>query len=114
MLQTTLQESFETVCNQAMFPCSLLLGLSSILTCFATLFFILDELHLTPFHGAVQLRPSFKYLDKIDDKKKQATRKVTDEDNKEMLAKQKAEQEQKAKALQVCARSGSMNLVQDK
>lgn len=61
----------------------------------------LDELHLTPFHGAVQLRPSFKYLDKIDEKKKQATRKVSDEDNKEMQAKAKAEDAAKAKALQV-------------
>lgn len=60
-----------------------------------------DEMHLTPFHGAVQLRPSFKYLDKIDEKHKQANKKVNDEENKELLAKQKAEQEQKAKALQV-------------
>ncbi|KAG0052984.1 DNA-directed RNA polymerase III subunit RPC5 [Gryganskiella cystojenkinii] len=66
-----------------------------------------DELHLTPFHGTVQLRPSFKYLDKIDEKRKQATRKVSDEENKELLAKQKAEQEQKAKALQVQVRSAA-------
>ncbi|KAG0366212.1 Sin-like protein conserved region-domain-containing protein [Gamsiella multidivaricata] len=66
-----------------------------------------DEMHLTPFHGAVQLRPSFKYLDKIDEKHKQANKKVSDEENKEMLAKQKAEQEQKAKALQVQVRSAA-------
>lgn len=58
-------------------------------------------MHLTPIHGAVQLRPSFKYLDKIDEKKKQASKKISDEENKELLAKQKAEQEQKARALQV-------------
>ena len=58
-------------------------------------------MHLTPFHGTVQLRPSFKYLDKIDEKHKQATKKVSDEENKEMIARQKAESEQKAKALQV-------------
>jgi hypothetical protein len=58
-------------------------------------------MHLTPFHGAVQLRPSFRYLDKIDEKHKQANKKVNDEENKEILAKLKAEQEQKAKALQV-------------
>jgi hypothetical protein len=58
-------------------------------------------MHLTPFHGVVQLRPSFKYLDKIDEKHRQATKKVSDEENKEILAKQKAELEQKAKALQV-------------
>ncbi|KAF9103868.1 DNA-directed RNA polymerase III subunit RPC5 [Mortierella sp. GBA35] len=66
-----------------------------------------DEMHLTPIHGAVQLRPSFKYLDKIDEKKKQASKKVSDEENKEMLAKQKAEQEQKARALQVQVRSAA-------
>ncbi|KAG0243530.1 Sin-like protein conserved region-domain-containing protein [Mortierella sp. GBAus27b] len=66
-----------------------------------------DEMHLTPIHGVVQLRPSFKYLDKIDEKKKQATKKVTDEENKEELAKQKAELEQKAKALQVQVRSAA-------
>jgi len=58
-------------------------------------------MHLTPIHGTVQLRPSFKYLDKIDEKKKQAAKKVNDEENKEVLAKQKAELEQKARALQV-------------
>lgn len=58
-------------------------------------------MHLTPFYGVVQLRPSFKYLDKIDEKHRQATRKVNDEENKEVVAKQKAEMEQKAKALQV-------------
>lgn len=80
----------------------------------------LDELHLTPFHGAVQLRPSFKYLDKIDEKKKQATRKVSDEDNKEMQAKAKAEDAAKAKALQVTpqlntgfGRLGLLNLCND-
>ncbi|KAG0036684.1 DNA-directed RNA polymerase III subunit RPC5 [Podila clonocystis] len=66
-----------------------------------------DEMHLTPFHGTVQLRPSFKYLDKIDEKHKQATKKVSDEENKEMIAKQKAESEQKAKALQVQVRSAA-------
>ncbi|KAF9100631.1 hypothetical protein BGX27_000316 [Mortierella sp. AM989] len=66
-----------------------------------------DEMHLTPFHGAVQLRPSFKYLDKIDEKQKQATKKVSDEENKELIAKQRAEQEQKAKALQVQVRSAA-------
>lgn len=62
---------------------------------------MIDEMHLTPFYGTVQLRPSFKYLDKIDEKHKQATKKVSDEENKEIIAKQKAESEQKAKALQV-------------
>ncbi|KAF9344418.1 hypothetical protein BGX26_004391 [Mortierella sp. AD094] len=66
-----------------------------------------DEMHLTPFHGAVQLRPSFKYLDKIDEKHKQATKKVSDEENKEIIAKQRADQEQKAKALQVQVRSAA-------
>ncbi|KAF9918070.1 DNA-directed RNA polymerase III subunit RPC5 [Lobosporangium transversale] len=66
-----------------------------------------DEMHLTPFHGAVQLRPSFKYLDKIDEKHKQANKKVSDEENKELLAKQKVEQDQKAKALQVQVRSAT-------
>ncbi|KAF9431471.1 hypothetical protein BGZ76_000268 [Entomortierella beljakovae] len=66
-----------------------------------------DEMHLTPFHGAVQLRPSFKYLDKIDEKHRQATKKVSDEENKELLAKQRLEQEQKAKALQVQVRSAA-------
>ncbi|KAG0323126.1 DNA-directed RNA polymerase III subunit RPC5 [Linnemannia gamsii] len=66
-----------------------------------------DEMHLTPIHGAVQLRPSFKYLDKIDEKKKQASKKISDEENKELLAKQKAEQEQKARALQVQVRSAA-------
>ncbi|KAF9986112.1 hypothetical protein BGZ65_008733 [Modicella reniformis] len=66
-----------------------------------------DEMHLTPFYGAVQLRPSFKYLDKIDEKHRQASRKVSDEENKEILAKQKAEMEQKAKALQVQVRSAA-------
>ncbi|KAF9155512.1 DNA-directed RNA polymerase III subunit RPC5 [Linnemannia schmuckeri] len=66
-----------------------------------------DEIHLTPIHGAVQLRPSFKYLDKIDEKKKQASKKISDEENKELLAKQKAEQEQKARALQVQVRSAA-------
>ncbi|KAF9428807.1 DNA-directed RNA polymerase III subunit RPC5 [Podila epigama] len=65
-----------------------------------------DEMHLTPFHGAVQLRPSFKYLDKIDEKHKQANKKVNDEDNKEAEAKLKAE-EPKAKALQVQVRSAA-------
>ncbi|KAF9926685.1 DNA-directed RNA polymerase III subunit RPC5 [Linnemannia zychae] len=59
-----------------------------------------DEMHLTPIHGTVQLRPSFKYLDKIDEKKKQASKKISDEENKEQIAKQTAEQEQKARALQ--------------
>ncbi|KAF9338281.1 DNA-directed RNA polymerase III subunit RPC5 [Podila minutissima] len=66
-----------------------------------------DEMHLTPFHGTVQLRPSFKYLDKIDEKHKQATKKVSDEENKEMIARLKAESEQKAKALQVQVRSAA-------
>ncbi|KAF9179410.1 DNA-directed RNA polymerase III subunit RPC5 [Haplosporangium sp. Z 767] len=66
-----------------------------------------DELHLTPLHGAVQLRPSFKYLDKIDEKHKQANKKVNDEENKELIAKQKAELEQKAKAVQVQVRSAA-------
>ncbi|KAG0091610.1 DNA-directed RNA polymerase III subunit RPC5 [Podila epicladia] len=66
-----------------------------------------DEMHLTPFHGTVQLRPSFKYLDKIDEKHKQANKKVSDEENKEMIARQKAESEQKAKALQVQVRSAA-------
>ncbi|KAG0258807.1 DNA-directed RNA polymerase III subunit RPC5 [Mortierella polycephala] len=66
-----------------------------------------DELHLTPLHGAVQLRPSFKYLDKIDEKHKQANKKVNDEENKEFIAKQKAELEQKAKAVQVQVRSAA-------
>ncbi|KAG0310070.1 DNA-directed RNA polymerase III subunit RPC5 [Dissophora globulifera] len=66
-----------------------------------------DEMHLTPFHGTVQLRPSFKYLDKIDEKHKQATKKVSEEENKELLAKQRVEQEQKAKALQVQVRSAA-------
>ncbi|KAF9381126.1 hypothetical protein CPB97_007941 [Podila verticillata] len=66
-----------------------------------------DEMHLTPFLGTVQLRPSFKYLDKIDEKHKQATKKVSDEENKEQIAKQKAESEQKAKALQVQVRSAA-------
>ncbi|KAF8931085.1 hypothetical protein BGZ47_000249 [Haplosporangium gracile] len=66
-----------------------------------------DEMHLTPVYGAVQLRPSFKYLDKIDEKKKQASKKISDEENKELLAKQKAEQEQKARALQVQVRSAA-------
>ncbi|KAI1302437.1 DNA-directed RNA polymerase III subunit RPC5 [Mortierella claussenii] len=66
-----------------------------------------DEMHLTPFHGAVQLRPSFKYLDKIDEKHKQANKKVSDEENKDILAKQNADQQQKAKALQVQVRSAA-------
>ncbi|KAK3832833.1 MAG: Sin-like protein conserved region-domain-containing protein [Linnemannia gamsii] len=58
--------------------------------------------------NAVQLRPSFKYLDKIDEKKKQASKKISDEENKELLAKQKAEQEQKARALQVPTRESGL------
>lgn len=75
--------------------------LSEVLTGQDLLSLQLDEMHLTPFHGVVQLRPSFKYLDKIDEKHRQANKKVSDEENKEILAKQKAELEQKAKALQV-------------
>ncbi|KAG0241243.1 DNA-directed RNA polymerase III subunit RPC5 [Actinomortierella wolfii] len=66
-----------------------------------------DELHLTPIHGTVQLRPSFKYLDKIDEKQKQANRKVNDEADREHTARIQAEQEAKAKAVQVQVRSAA-------
>ena len=32
--------------------------------CLLIFFFISGELHLTPLHGALQLRPSFEYLNK--------------------------------------------------
>ncbi|KAG0268822.1 hypothetical protein DFQ27_005609 [Actinomortierella ambigua] len=66
-----------------------------------------DELHLTPIHGSVQLRPSFKYLDKIDEKQKQANRKVNDEADREHTARIQAESEAKAKAVQVQVRSAA-------
>ncbi|KAF9977824.1 DNA-directed RNA polymerase III subunit RPC5 [Actinomortierella ambigua] len=66
-----------------------------------------DELHLTPIHGSVQLRPSFKYLDKIDEKQKQASRKVNDEADREHTARLQAESEAKAKAVQVQVRSAA-------
>lgn len=36
----------------------------NIIMCLLIFFFISGELHLTPLHGALQLRPSFEYLNK--------------------------------------------------
>lgn len=35
--------------------------------------FYSDELHLTPVHAVVQMRPTFDYLDRADNKQKETT-----------------------------------------
>ncbi|XP_071965190.1 DNA-directed RNA polymerase III subunit RPC5-like [Antedon mediterranea] len=52
------------------------------------------ELHLTPLHGIVQLRPSFKYLDKADNRLKQEKLDMEGESSQE-------EEESKPKAVTV-------------
>lgn len=67
---------------------------------------ISGAIHLNPVHGGtVQLRPSFHYLDRIDEKQKAASRKVHDEENKEDVQRKQQEQELKAKAIQVQIRN---------
>lgn len=38
----------------------------------------IEELHLTPINTTVQLRPGFKYIDKIDEKWKAANKRIQD------------------------------------
>ncbi|RUS29318.1 Sin-like protein conserved region-domain-containing protein [Jimgerdemannia flammicorona] len=73
-----------------------------------------NELHLTPVRSTVQLRPSLKYLDKIDEKTKAANKKASDEDNKEERAKKTAEAENKAKAVQISVKSSNPDQLQRK
>ncbi|KAI7863361.1 Sin-like protein conserved region-domain-containing protein [Spinellus fusiger] len=42
-----------------------------------------DELHVTPIHSVVQMRPGFKYIDKIDDKLKAANKRIQDQEKLE-------------------------------
>lgn len=37
-----------------------------------------EELHLTPINTTIQLRPGFKYIDKIDEKWKAANKRIQD------------------------------------
>lgn len=39
---------------------------------------MLEQLHLTPINTTVQLRPGFKYIDKIDEKWKEANKRIQD------------------------------------
>lgn len=43
----------------------------------------LEELHLTPINTTVQLRPGFKYIDKIDEKWKAANKRIQDVEKQE-------------------------------
>ncbi|ORY05032.1 hypothetical protein K493DRAFT_253077 [Basidiobolus meristosporus CBS 931.73] len=61
-------------------------------------------LYMSPVRGAVQFRPSLKYLDKIDEKIKVANKKVLDEENKDLQV-----EEVKAKAVQVQVRNADSN-----
>ena len=60
----------------------------------------LGELHLTPVHSTVQMRPAFKYIDKIDEKFKAANKRIQDVEKEEDETKKKAESG-KAQTLQV-------------
>ncbi|KAI9487047.1 MAG: DNA-directed RNA polymerase III subunit Rpc5 [Benjaminiella poitrasii] len=42
-----------------------------------------DELHITPINTTVQLRPGFKYIDKIDEKWKAANKRIQDVEKQE-------------------------------
>jgi DNA replication protein DnaD len=42
-----------------------------------------DELHITPISTTVQLRPGFKYIDKIDEKWKAANKRIQDVEKQE-------------------------------
>ncbi|KAL1920262.1 uncharacterized protein VTP21DRAFT_1408 [Calcarisporiella thermophila] len=64
-----------------------------------------DELHLTPIHGSVQLRPNLNYLDKIDEKYKAATKRITDEESKD--EEQPQPSTSKAKSISVSVKSAN-------
>jgi hypothetical protein len=46
-------------------------------------FMIIEELHLTPINTTIQLRPGFKYIDKIDEKWKAANKRIQDVEKQE-------------------------------
>lgn len=46
-------------------------------------FFSIEELHITPINTTVQLRPGFKYIDKIDEKWKAANKRIQDVEKQE-------------------------------
>ncbi|KAI9269017.1 DNA-directed RNA polymerase III subunit Rpc5 [Phascolomyces articulosus] len=58
------------------------------------------ELHLTPIRGTIQMRPAFKYIDKIDEKFKAANKRIQDVEKDEEDNKKKSESG-KAQTLQV-------------
>ncbi|KAI9495647.1 DNA-directed RNA polymerase III subunit Rpc5 [Zychaea mexicana] len=59
------------------------------------------ELHLTPVRGTIQMRPAFKYIDKIDEKFKAANKRIQESEKDEEETKKKAAEAGKAQTLQV-------------
>ncbi|KAI7851781.1 DNA-directed RNA polymerase III subunit Rpc5 [Circinella umbellata] len=57
------------------------------------------ELHLTPVHGTIQMRPAFTYIDKLDEKFKAANKRIQDVEKDE--DENKKAETGKAQALQV-------------
>ncbi|KAI8354019.1 Sin-like protein conserved region-domain-containing protein [Blakeslea trispora] len=62
-----------------------------------------DELHITPINTTVQLRPGFKYIDKIDEKWKAANKRIQDVEKQE--EKKKNTDPNTAQALQVSVKN---------
>ncbi|KAG1440069.1 hypothetical protein G6F56_012057 [Rhizopus delemar] len=62
-----------------------------------------QELHLTPINTTVQLRPGFKYIDKIDDKWKAANKRIQDVEKQE--EKKKVAETNQAQSVQVSVKN---------
>ncbi|KAL0092037.1 DNA-directed RNA polymerase III subunit Rpc5 [Phycomyces blakesleeanus] len=67
-----------------------------------------DELHVTPLHSIVQLRPGFKYIDKIDEKLKAANKRIQDQEKLEETKKPVVENNQ-AQAVQVSVKNAEQD-----
>ncbi|KAI9276420.1 DNA-directed RNA polymerase III subunit Rpc5 [Sporodiniella umbellata] len=65
------------------------------------------ELHLTPIQTTVQLRPGFKYIDKIDDKWKAANKRIQDVEKQE--EKKKTIETNQAQSVQVSVKNAERN-----
>jgi hypothetical protein len=65
--------------------------------------FFLEELHLTPIRTTVQLRPGFKYIDKIDEKWKAANKRIQDVEKQE--EKKKTTEPGQAQTVQVSVKN---------
>ncbi|KAI8978124.1 DNA-directed RNA polymerase III subunit Rpc5 [Pilobolus umbonatus] len=61
------------------------------------------ELHLTPVNTTIQLRPGFKYIDKIDEKWKAANKRIQDVEKQE--EKKKVAEKAEAQAVQVSVKN---------